>query len=181
MRIGIYGGTFNPIHMGHITAARAAMEQLQLDKLLLIPANVPPHKQLPPGSADPSQRLEMTQLACAELGSAASVSDVELRRTGKSYTSDTLRALRREYPDDELWLLMGSDMFLSLHTWHEPEVILGSVSVGAFSRVEAGEELAVFYVNDETQLDRAVSLFKQGIAIKTESPQPLPLVYDIVE
>ena len=68
MRIGIYGGTFNPIHRGHLTAARAAMDVLELDRLLLIPASIPPHKALPQGSAEPADRLEMTALACAQLG-----------------------------------------------------------------------------------------------------------------
>lgn len=67
MRIGIYGGTFNPIHRGHLTAAQAAMDVLGLDRLLLIPASVPPHKALPQGSAEPADRLEMTALACAQL------------------------------------------------------------------------------------------------------------------
>ena len=138
MRIGIYGGTFNPIHKGHITAARAAMERLGLDQLLLIPDGEPPHKAMPEGSPTPQQRLEMVTLATAELGKAAA-SDIELYRSGKSYTSDTLRELHEQYPRDELWLLMGSDMFLSLHTWHEPEVILSLASVGAFSRMEDGE------------------------------------------
>ncbi len=140
MRIGIYGGTFNPIHRGHLTAAKAAMEQLRLDKLLLVPASVPPHKVLPEGSASPDQRLEMTVLATAELGRKAEVLDIELRRTGKSYTCDTMRELREMYPEDELWLLMGSDMFLSLHTWYHPEVILSLAGVGAFSRLEASED-----------------------------------------
>lgn len=140
MKIGLYGGTFNPIHRGHLSAARAAAEQLGLDRLLLIPANIPPHKALPQFGASPQQRLEMTQLATAELGSWAEVSDIELRRTGKSYTSDTVRALKALYPEAELWLLMGSDMFLSLHTWHEPEIILSLVSVCAFSRLACDEQ-----------------------------------------
>ncbi|MBO4853959.1 MAG: nicotinate (nicotinamide) nucleotide adenylyltransferase [Oscillospiraceae bacterium] len=139
MRIGIYGGTFNPIHNGHITAARAAAAQLKLDRLLLIPDGDPPHKTMPEGSPAPQQRLEMVTLATAELGPSASASDMEVYRTGKSYTSDTLRELHAQYPHDELWLLMGSDMFLSLHTWHEPEVILSLASVGAFSRLANGE------------------------------------------
>lgn len=143
MRIGIYGGTFNPIHRGHITAARAAKEQLDLDKLILIPASVPPHKTMPAGSPTGEQRLEMTKLATADLGPWAEVSDIELRRTGLSYTSDTLRELREKYPGDELWLLMGSDMFLSIHDWHEPEVILSLAALGAFSRLE-GDEGATF-------------------------------------
>ncbi len=142
MKIGIYGGTFDPIHRGHIAAAKAAMEQLQLDRLLLIPANVPPHKELSRGSASGQDRFEMAALATAELGPRAEVLDVELHRTGKSYTSDTLRLLKVQYPEDELWLLMGTDMFLSLHTWHEPEVIMSLASIGAFSRTETGEDEA---------------------------------------
>jgi nicotinate-nucleotide adenylyltransferase len=116
------------------------MEQLGLDRLLLIPDNVPPHKELPEGSPTGSQRLEMVALATAEIDRRAEVLDIELRRTGRSYTCDTIRALHELYPEDELWLLMGSDMFLSLHTWYQPEVILSLAAVGAFSRVAGGEE-----------------------------------------
>ena len=140
MKIGIYGGSFNPIHRGHLTAAASAAQQLGLDKLLLIPASVPPHKKLSADSAAAWQRYEMTVLATAELGGGVEVLDLELQRTGKSYTSDTLRVLKAQHPDDELWLLMGTDMFLSLQTWHEPEVILALASVGAFSRTKEGED-----------------------------------------
>ena len=143
MNIGVYGGTFDPPHWGHITAARAAMEQLGLDKLVLIPDRVPPHKALPEGSASPEQRLEMAALATAELGRRAEVSDWELRRDGPSYTSDTLAELRREHPEDTLWLLMGSDMFLSLQTWHAPEEIMALARIAPFSR-EAEDESAAF-------------------------------------
>lgn len=143
MNIGVYGGTFDPPHWGHITAARAAMEQLGLDKLVLIPDRVPPHKALPEGSASPEQRLEMAALATAELGKRAEVNDRELRRDGPSYTSDTLAELRREYPEDTLWLLMGSDMFLSLQTWHAPEEIMALARIAPFSR-EAEDESAAF-------------------------------------
>lgn len=140
MKIGIYGGSFNPIHRGHLTAAQSAAQQLGLDRLFLIPASVPPHKQLSADSASAQQRLEMTVLATAEMQCKVDVLDIELRRTGKSYTSDTLRELKEKYPDDELWLLMGTDMFLSLQTWHEPEVIMSLASIGAFSRTEEGED-----------------------------------------
>lgn len=135
MRIGIYGGTFNPIHRGHLTAARAAMDVLGLDRLLLIPASVPPHKALPQGSAEPADRLEMTALACAQLGPGAQALDIELHRTGPSYTVDTLRQLRQMYPEDELWLLMGTDMFLSLERWYHAADILSLAHIGAFDRV----------------------------------------------
>ena len=143
MNIGVYGGTFDPPHWGHITAAKAAMEQLGLDKLVLIPDRVPPHKALPEGSASPEQRMDMAVLATAELGKRAEVSDRELRRDGPSYTSDTLAELRREYPEDTLWLLMGSDMFLSLQTWHAPEEIMALAHIAPFSR-EAEDESAAF-------------------------------------
>ena len=153
MNIGIYGGTFDPPHWGHITAARAAMEQLKLDRLVLIPDRVPPHKALPEGGASPEQRLEMAALAAAELGKRAEVSDRELRRSGPSYTADTLAALREEYPEDTLWLLMGSDMFLSLHTWREPERIMELARIAPFSR-EAADESETFAAQ-QSRLERA--------------------------
>lgn len=140
MKLGIYGGSFNPVHRGHLSAACAAAKQLELDRLFLIPANVPPHKTLSADSAAAEHRLAMTVLATAEMDCPVEVLDIELRRTGKSYTSDTLRELRVKYPDDELWLMMGTDMFLSLHTWHEPEAIMSLASIAAFSRTEEGED-----------------------------------------
>ena len=153
MNIGVYGGTFDPPHWGHITAARAAMEQLGLDKLVLIPDRVPPHKALPEGSASPEQRLEMAALATAELGKRTEVSDRELRRSGPSYTADTLAALREEYPEDTLWLLMGSDMFLSLQTWHAPEEVMALARIAPFSR-EAEDESTAFAAQ-KARLERA--------------------------
>lgn len=142
MRIGIYGGTFNPPHLGHITAARAVFELLKLDKLLLIPDSLPPHKSLPSGSPTAEQRMELTRLAGEQtgLGDRVETLDLELRRGGTSYTADTLEAVRVQYPDDELWLLMGTDMFLTLHLWHEPERILAIAGIAAFGRSEADTE-----------------------------------------
>ena len=140
MKIGIYGGTFDPIHRGHLTAAKAVRDALGLNKLLLIVDSIPPHKELPADSAGNEDRLAMTELATAELGKWAEVSDIELRRQGKSYTSDTLRELKAMYPDDELWLIVGSDMFLSFHTWHEPEVIASLAGIAAVSRLEESED-----------------------------------------
>ena len=142
MKIGIFGGTFNPPHLGHITAAREAFALLGLDRLLLIPVGLPPHKELPAGSPTAAQRLEMTQLAAeaTELGDRVEVLDLELRREGRSFTSDTLEALKAQYPEDELWLLMGTDMFLSLQTWHEPERVLSLVNIAAFGRRAADTE-----------------------------------------
>ena len=142
MKIGIYGGAFNPPHLGHITAARAVFELLKLDKLLVIPTGHPPHKTLPPGTPRPEQRLEMTRLAMAQagLGDRVEVSDMELRREGSSYTADTLARLKERYPEDELWLLMGADMFLTLQAWREPGRIFSLAGVAAFGRTEADTE-----------------------------------------
>ncbi|WP_295586229.1 nicotinate (nicotinamide) nucleotide adenylyltransferase [uncultured Oscillibacter sp.] len=142
MKIGIYGGTFNPPHLGHVTAARAVFALLQLDRLLVIPAGLPPHKDLPDHTPDAAQRLEMTRLAAEQMGLEGKVEvlDLEISREGKSYTSDTLAALKAQYPDDELWLLMGADMFLTLQAWHAPEKILSLAGIAAFGRTEEDTE-----------------------------------------
>lgn len=138
MRIGIYGGTFNPVHNGHLSSAIEAVEDLELDKLLFVPAAIPPHKELPKGTPEPEQRLEMLKMAVDSelLGyqHKVEINDLELRREGPSYTSDTLRELKRRYPDAELYLLMGMDMFLSLDQWHEPGVVCALANIVCFDR-----------------------------------------------
>lgn len=139
MRIGVYGGTFNPPHLGHITAAKAVFELLNLDELLIVPDREPPHKKLPPGSPSAEQRLELTRIAAEqmELGSHVQVLDLELLREGKSYTSDTLAQIHERYPDAEFWLLMGTDMFLTFHAWRDPGKILDLAGIAAFGRTES--------------------------------------------
>lgn len=142
MKIGVYGGAFNPPHLGHITAARTVFGLLKLDKLLVIPTGRPPHKHLPPDSPAPERRLEMARLAAEQtgLGDRIEVLDIELCREGNSYTADTLAQLKQRYPADELWLLMGTDMFLSFRTWREPERILSLAGIAAFARTEEDTE-----------------------------------------
>ena len=136
-RIGIYGGAFNPPHTGHIRAAEYAVQALNLDKLLLIPSCTSPHKPLPAGSAEPAQRLAMAKLWAGE---KMEVCDLELSRGGTSYTYETVEQLKLRYPDDELILFMGTDMFLSFHTWKEPERILACVSLAVFYRGDKNEK-----------------------------------------
>ena len=145
MKIGIYGGSFNPPHLGHLAAARAAMAALELDRLVFIPAGDPPHKELAPGSPSRAQRLEMTRIAADQLllPACTEVWDTELHRKGKSYTADTLEEAAARWPGDELWLLMGTDMFLTLHRWAAPEKVLALAGVCAFGRTEDDGE-AVF-------------------------------------
>lgn len=120
MRTGILGGTFDPIHEGHLAAARVAMDCAQLDRVMFIPGALPPHRG--PAVADADQRLEMSRLATAgEPG--FEVSDIEIRRGGKSFTADTVRELKRLYPDDDLFLILGWDAARLFRSWHEPDVI----------------------------------------------------------
>lgn len=144
MKIGIYGGTFNPPHLGHQAAAETAVKVLGLDKLILIPAAVPPHKEMPEHSPDNRHRLEMTRKMADAMNmpGIVEVSDMEMNRTGKSFTADTLKEIKAQYPDAQLWLLMGTDMFLTLHLWYKPEEILELASICAFGRSEQdGEEV----------------------------------------
>ena len=142
MKIGIYGGTFNPPHLGHMAAAKAAVAALGLDKLLLIPAAIPPHKALPSDTPAPEHRLAMVEKWADGMGAGVEVSALELEREGKSYTSDTLRAIRQTYPDAELWLLMGTDMFLTVQNWYQQERIFQYAGVAAFSRsLEDSQEM----------------------------------------
>ena len=119
MRVGIYGGTFSPVHNGHVAAAKAFMEQMWLDILYVIPTGVTPHKDMK-GDATASDRLEMCRLAFGGMEGVI-VSDLEMRREGKSYTVDTLRELYD--PDGRLFLLMGTDMLMTLDKWREPDEI----------------------------------------------------------
>ncbi len=141
-RIGIYGGTFNPPHVGHIQAAKQAVVLLGLSRLLMIPDRIAPHKTLPPNSPDGQQRLEMLRLATADCA-GMEASDLELRREGISYTWETVEQVKACYPDAELVLLMGTDMFLSFHTWKYPERIMKNATLGVFCRGAKGEKAAI--------------------------------------
>ena len=141
-RIGIYGGTFNPPHLGHIQAAKAAVQALDLTRLLLIPDNIAPHKELPPGSPAPEQRLEMLRLATQD-APELEVSDLELRREGVSYTFQTILTLKEQYPEAQLFLLMGTDMFASFDTWKNTDIILRNAALGVLCRGDKGEQEAI--------------------------------------
>ena len=138
MKIGIYGGTFNPIHTGHIHAAKQAAQTLGLDKLLMIPDRIAPHKEIPSESPTPEQRMDMLRLAVTGVP-GMEVSDIELKREGKSFTYLTVEAIREENPDAEIFLLMGTDMFLSFHTWKNPERITANATLAVMYRGEKGE------------------------------------------
>ncbi len=128
------GGTFNPPHIGHINASRAAVRELSLERLIFIPDSIPPHKEMPQFSPSAEMRFEMTRLAAIEAG--AEISDIELCRGGRSYTVDTLKELKKIYPDDELWLIVGTDMFLTMEEWKTPEQLFLSVNIAVVPRAD---------------------------------------------
>ena len=135
-RIGIFGGSFDPPHIGHIQSVKQAAQVLKLDRVLLIPAGMPPHKTGCFVSGE--QRLNMVRLAVAG-EPAIQVSDLEIARGGTSYTYETVETVRGLYPNAEIFLLMGSDMFLSFHSWKHPEKILANATLGVFYRGDKGE------------------------------------------
>lgn len=133
MKVAIFGGSFNPPHLGHLHSAMFAAAQLQPDVFLIIPDHRPPHKSLEAGSPTPEERLELCRVTFAGVPNVE-VSDMEIRRGGKSYTADTVKALLRRYPKAELYLLVGTDMLLDLGRWYKADYILHHVTVAPFQR-----------------------------------------------
>ncbi len=130
-RIAIYGGTFNPVHIGHINLLQSFIKTLSFDKVIVIPTNIPPHKSVNL-TADAQTRLEMCKKAFDFPN--VFVSDIELKRAEKSYSIDTIVQLKEQYPNDELFFLMGSDMFLSLETWYRYDDLKKLITFCAASR-----------------------------------------------
>ncbi len=127
MRLGVFGGAFNPVHNGHVNLARRFIEILSLDRLLVIPTANPPHRSTV-GFAPAQNRFEMLSLAFDGI-KEAKISDIEFKRKGKNYTSDTVDELKRLYPDAEIYLIIGSDQFLYFDKWYRYKELLGKVTV----------------------------------------------------
>lgn len=142
MRLGLFGGTFDPPHLGHLVVASDLHQALGLDRLLLVPAAEPPHKR---GRvvASAEQRLQMLRAAVGDDPRLA-VDDLELRRPGASYTVDTLRRLRERERPDELFLVIGVDQLRELHTWREPEELAELASIVVVPR-SGGERFETPY------------------------------------
>lgn len=132
MRIGLYGGSFDPVHQGHLIVAECCREQARLDKVLFLPAAIPPHKQGRPLTEAP-HRVEMLRLAIGG-HPAFAISTDEIDRGGVSYTVDTLSRLRTDHPADELLLILGPDALTDLPTWREPATILDRAEIIAVER-----------------------------------------------
>ncbi len=140
MKIAIFGGTFNPIHNGHLNVIENVQKALNPDKLILMPTHIPPHKAVKDLASDEA-RLEMCRLA-ASLYENVLVSDFELKAEGKSFTVTTMEHLKSIYPDDNLYFVMGSDMLKTFLTWYKPERIMELCTLVCVCRSEADKKSA---------------------------------------
>lgn len=141
MRIGIYGGSFNPVHNGHIHLALSAIDELQLDRIFLVPSLISPHRSSAE-YAPTDDRLAMLRLACA-VSDKLDVCDYEIKSERKSYTIYTVEEFRRHFPDDELFLLVGSDMLMIFETWNSFDEILQETTLAVISRKDGDRESLV--------------------------------------
>ena len=138
-KIGILGGTFDPVHFGHLRIGLECKEALGLDELRVIPCAVPPHRDSPHANAE--QRTAMLSTALADTDEFV-IDDRELRRTGYSYTVDTLTALKAEFPEAAFYLIIGSDSFQSLPRWHNWKSILALSNIVVAQRPDHGDDMA---------------------------------------
>ncbi len=170
MRIGIFGGTFNPPHLGHKRLAQSMIKDASLDRILIIPTATPPHKESGSDLASQDERFAMCEILFSE--DIYKVSDIEFNRGGKSYTVDTVRALKDIYPDDELFLIIGSDMLLSFHRWYCYKEILENVTLCVATREE---EISVSqleaYAKETLGLDKDQIIFSSIEAFECSSTE----------
>lgn len=164
MRLGLFGGSFDPVHFGHLLLAESAREQCRLDRILFLPAAVPPHKQGQPAAAV-RRRIEMLQLAIGG-HEAFAVSDIEAQRGGISYTIDTLRYFRQDDPEADLFFLMGADMLHDLPNWREAEEVC-RLAIPVVVRRPATPEPDFSVLRGVTTSDR-IELFREH---QVEMPQ----------
>ncbi|TCK62609.1 nicotinate-nucleotide adenylyltransferase [Seleniivibrio woodruffii] len=132
MKIGLFGGTFNPIHIGHLALAENVTDSFSLDRMIFVPSKVPPHKT--DGVIEPELRLKMVQLVAAGLGDRFIVSDFEIHEEGVSYTLKTLQHFRDAYCDDAIFFACGTDIFASIGSWYEYEALFDYVNFIVVSR-----------------------------------------------
>jgi nicotinate-nucleotide adenylyltransferase len=132
MKIGIFGGTFNPPHIAHLILAESLYESLNLDKIIFIPSSLPPHKKCD-DLLDAEHRLRLIQLAIGN-NDRFEVSDIEVQRGGTSYTVDTVRTLDEKYKNDTLYLIIGADNLKSFHLWRDYEALLRRCTLIAMRR-----------------------------------------------
>lgn len=164
MKIGILGGAFNPPHVGHLILAQDILETLGLDKVFFIPTNVSPHKQ--PSEIDSRKRLEMVRLAISDNKNFEAI-DLEIKRKGVSFTIDTIRELKRIYPDDEFYLIVGSDLARKFFTWKNYEELKKEVKIVVANRKEyLSEDIESCLKVDIRQIDLSSSQIRELVKNK---------------
>lgn len=178
MRIGILGGTFNPPHLGHLICAQEAYIELELDRVTLIPARIPPHKPVEdePG---PAHRLELCRVAVGD-DERFDVSDVEITREGRSYTVDTLELLHSQDPESELFLIVGGDIAAGLPKWRAPERVLSLATLAVAgrrgtSRAEVDEALSGLPGGERTEFFQmpTISVSSTVLRRRVRAGQPI--------
>lgn len=165
MKIAIYGGSFNPPHLGHAEAVHTVCRELRPDKFLIIPASIPPHKELEEGSPDAGERMTLCKLAFGDIP-GVEISAMEMNREGRSYSADTIDILRGQNPGAELYLVVGTDMFLSFRQWYRYQHLLECCTLTVLSREE----------DDEREiLDYKEGLEAEGAKTLLLRHEPLPM------
>lgn len=164
-KIGIMGGTFNPIHNGHIQMANSAYEQCQLQKILFMPSKIPPHKQ-GLNIVHENLRSDMVKIAISEFDCFA-FSDFELRREGTTYTAETLTLLKEEHPLDQYYFIMGADSFFQFEMWYQPQIICNMASILVVGRDHATKKELL------NQKEHLQQRFNADIAILTMEEVPV--------
>ncbi len=165
MRIGILGGAFNPPHNGHLVIAQDILDALKLDKIFFIPTNISPHKE--DGGITGEMRLEMVKLEISD-NDAFEVLDLEIRRGGTSFTIDTVRELKKRYPEDELYLIVGSDLANAFSSWKDSQKLKQELKIIVANRKEypLGDEDSYLIV-DIRQVELSSSQIRELIKNKS--------------
>ena len=166
-KIGVFGGTFNPIHNGHVSLGVYCKDELSLDKLMLIPTYTPPHKSSSE-LAEEEHRVNMCKLATEQYG-YFEVSDIEIERKGKSYTYETLKSLKEIYTEDELYLIVGADMFLTLDKWKNPQSIFKNATIVAVPRNDDDKNDLVYYYDSTIKKLGAKAIVLENPVVQVSS------------
>ena len=166
-KIGVFGGTFNPIHNGHVSLGVYCKDELSLDKLMLIPTYTPPHKSSNE-LAEEEHRVNMCKLATGQYG-YFEVSDIEIERKGKSYTYETLNSLKEIYTEDELYLIVGADMFLTLDKWKNPQSIFKNATIVAVPRNDDDKNDLVYYYDNTIKKLGAKAIVLENPVVQVSS------------
>jgi nicotinate-nucleotide adenylyltransferase len=154
MRIGIFGGAFNPVHNGHLHLADCYLEALKLDKILFVPTSVPPHKTAD-GLISGEHRINMLRLA-TKGNKRYEISDIEFWRGGKSYTYDTIKALQSVFPSDKFYLIVGSDQYLYFENWYKADEILRMVTLVTAAREQSEYDKMLAFKDENPNLKKSV-------------------------